>query len=305
MRNTSPLPGMCLNKSYSTTRLLLKNECFDSATLSQPLGRVTEGGLRAKGYFKKSYTDKPLITVITVVLNGKRFLEHSIRSVLSQTYDNLEYLIIDGGSTDGTLDILRKNDHAIDFWVSQADKGIYDAMNKAVGLASGDWILFLGSDDSLATDYVLSEYIQSLSDRLHANPGFKPVMIFGDVIYSNGRRFRSALDFRILLHNTIHHQGSLYHRSLFASFRYDTNFRALADYELNLRVYLKKYPSLSVDKSLSFCRFGGVSSDIRHRKPLIREINTIRRKYVNFPIQILMSCILYLRTFGRAILSWM
>ncbi|HAH56818.1 MAG TPA: glycosyltransferase, partial [Bacteroidales bacterium] len=85
------------------------------------------------------------MTVVTVVFNGVEFLEDTIKSVIGQTYDNVEYIIVDGGSKDGTLDIIKKYEYAIDYWVSEPDKGIYDAMNKAIDLGSGDWINFMNA----------------------------------------------------------------------------------------------------------------------------------------------------------------
>lgn len=109
--------------------------------------QVTEGGLRNKGYFKKSYTDKPLISVITIVLNDEKFIAETIKSVLCQPYSNLEYIIIDGGSTDNTLNIIKKYDRSIDYWLSEKDNGIYDAMNRGCRLAYGSGIIFLNSGD--------------------------------------------------------------------------------------------------------------------------------------------------------------
>jgi glycosyltransferase involved in cell wall biosynthesis len=95
----------------------------------------------------KTVKTQPLISVITVVFNGAKTLEQTILSVINQSYKNVEFIIIDGGSTDGTLDIIRKYEHAIDYWVSEPDKGIYDAMNKGIFIASGDWINFMNGGD--------------------------------------------------------------------------------------------------------------------------------------------------------------
>ena len=125
-------------ENLKTTALLPKNK-----------SRVGEGGLRTKGDYKKSYHGRPLISIITVVFNNERYLEDTIMSVLNQSYDNVEYVIIDGGSSDGTLDIIRKYEDEIDYWVSEEDSGIYDAMNKGIDLVMGDWVNFLNSSDTI------------------------------------------------------------------------------------------------------------------------------------------------------------
>jgi glycosyltransferase involved in cell wall biosynthesis len=94
-----------------------------------------------------SLTVRPLITVITVVFNSVNTIEKTILSVIEQTYDDIEYLIIDGGSTDGTLDIIRKFENKIDYWESEKDFGIYDAMNKGVNIANGKWVNFMNAGD--------------------------------------------------------------------------------------------------------------------------------------------------------------
>ena len=156
---------LSLDEGYSTTRLLTqeKPEIINTpedkfeTVLFLPEGenRKGEGGLRTKGYFKKSFDDKPLISIITVVFNGEKYLEETIQSVINQTYSNVEYIIIDGGSTDGTLDIIKKYEKKIDYWVSEKDKGIYDAMNKGIDVASGEWINFMNASDIFYNSDVL------------------------------------------------------------------------------------------------------------------------------------------------------
>ncbi|ORM38742.1 hypothetical protein A2G94_05325 [Francisella endosymbiont of Ornithodoros moubata] len=104
---------------------------------------------------------KPLITVITVVYNGEAYLEKIILSVINQTYESVEYIIIDGGSTDGTIDIIKKYESKINYWISEAYNGIYDAMNKGIKLATGDWINFMNAGDLF--------YNLSVLERLHKN----------------------------------------------------------------------------------------------------------------------------------------
>ena len=93
------------------------------------------------------FTNTHQINVITVVFNGEKYIEETIQSVLSQTYQNIKYIIVDGGSTDGTLDIIQKYGHVIDCWISEPDKGIYDAMNRGLSLASGGWVNFMNAGD--------------------------------------------------------------------------------------------------------------------------------------------------------------
>jgi glycosyltransferase involved in cell wall biosynthesis len=98
----------------------------------------------------------PLITVITVVFNDVEFIEQTILSVVSQSYKNIEYIIVDGGSSDGTLDVLKKHESKISYYISESDFGIYDAMNKGIKLAKGEWINFMNSGDQFNNEEVLS-----------------------------------------------------------------------------------------------------------------------------------------------------
>jgi glycosyltransferase involved in cell wall biosynthesis len=123
---------------------------------------MRSGGLRTKGIAKQSSKHMPLITVITVVRNGEKTLEQTILSVIDQTYQNVEYIIIDGVSTDNTLDIVRKYEDRIDYWMSEPDGGIYYAMNKGIDLASGEWINFMNSGDSFYKENTVDSVIPFL-----------------------------------------------------------------------------------------------------------------------------------------------
>ena len=105
------------------------------------------GGLRKKGFLKKNKKNLPLVSIITVVLNNKKFLQKTINSVSNQSYKNSEHIIIDGQSTDSTVKILKKNNSKIDYWISEKDRGIYDAMNKGIRLSRGLLVVMLNSDD--------------------------------------------------------------------------------------------------------------------------------------------------------------
>ncbi len=113
----------------------------------QPDNKSTSGGQRLKGILAKNTTELPLVTVVTAVFNGQPYVAECLESVLSQDYPNIEHIVLDGGSSDGTLDVLRRYDDKIAFWKSESDKGVYDAWNKSLDLANGEWITFLGADD--------------------------------------------------------------------------------------------------------------------------------------------------------------
>lgn len=115
------------------------------STTSDPLLRIQCGGRRTRGY-----CGKPVVSVITVVFNGAHTIEATILSVLEEKDLEVEYIVVDGGSTDGTVDILRQYDDRITYWISEPDAGIYDAMNKGIRLATADVIGIINADDAYA-----------------------------------------------------------------------------------------------------------------------------------------------------------
>lgn len=179
----------------------------------------------------------PLVSVVTVVRNGEKFLEQAIRSVIEQTYPRVEYLVVDGGSTDGTLDIIQRYQAHLAYWVSEPDGGIYDAWNKALRVAKGEWIAFLGSDDLLLpraiADYV--DYLRKYADTPFEYLSSRVEMVTEDLQLK--RTWGSAWDWQTFRHHmNVAHVGSLHHRNLFVKYgHYDTGYRVAADYELLLR----------------------------------------------------------------------
>lgn len=228
----------CLDPVYSTTRLVtqespvIENQPdakFATVLLSpESEGRKGDGGLRAQGYFKQRLPNKPLITVITVVYNGEKFLENTILSVLNQSYDNVEYIVIDGGSTDGTVDIIKKYERQIDYWVSEKDRGIYDAMNKSLDIAFGDWQIFLGADDVLNDCFA---YVASQLVRHEA-------VFYGNVeLASSGELCGGHFNRYRLMQQNICHQAIFYPRSIYQDKRYDMRCSFLADYKYNIELW--------------------------------------------------------------------
>ncbi len=221
---------------------------------------------------------KPLISVIIAVLNNKETLQQCLDSVIQQTYPNVELIVIDGGSTDGTVDIIANLSQHIAYWVSEPDSGIYDAMNKGIAHSSGCWLIFIGADDRLFDADVISS-IPFIEYTDYA-------LIAGKVIYGNGIEVRSFLGYGTLLHNTVHHQSAFYNKKLFVNWKYDTKFHISADYDLNLMLLLANAKTIMIDKIISFCRDGGVSRV--NIKSAYIETNEVRRKNLrkNFAIMI-------------------
>jgi glycosyltransferase involved in cell wall biosynthesis len=229
-----------------------------------------EGGLRTcRTPGIPASTEKPLISIITVVRNGETHIEQTMQSVLAQTCKNIEYIIIDGGSSDKTLDIIKKYDTKIAYWMSEPDNGIYDAMNKGLNVATGDWIFFLGSDDALHDTGTLSNVAGSLDKNVS--------LVLGKIMYQNRRVVKSRFNMFTLLHNTIHHQGAFYNADLFRDWRYDSGLKLIADYELNLRIYLARMNYLKIDKVVSLCNESGQSRV--NLKLAFSETNIVRNKF--------------------------
>lgn len=240
---------ICLDENYSTTRLITKEKTeivnnfedkFESLLfLSEGENRKGEGGLRTKGYFKKSYENKPLISIITVVFNGEKYLEETIQSVINQTYDNVEYIIIDGGSTDGTIDIIKKYEDKISYWVSESDKGISDAFNKGVKVAKGDYINFQGDGDGFYSPDSLEKVFQDVnsSDDILISARIQRIDEDGKEIFVS--KYINEFDKKSLLFRmSIPHQGLFTHKSYFERYGlFDINNTFCMDYDHLLRAY--------------------------------------------------------------------
>lgn len=180
--------------------------------------------------------EKPKITVITVTFNAEKVLEKTILSVINQTYDNIEYIIIDGASTDRTMDIVKKYSNRISIVVSEPDKGIYDAMNKGIKLATGDWINFMNSGDGFHSNDVLEKFVPQIEDDT--------VIAYGDV----NLIFQSAelkvkpqcLEFLKEGGMSFCHQSCLVKTSYHKEHLFDISFKIAADYNLFYNAYVRE-----------------------------------------------------------------
>jgi len=253
------------HENCSTTKLLIKerpilNEGLDFKLKSQlfldsSILPRNEAGLRIKGFFKKCHANKPLISIVTVVFNGESYLQKTIESVLGQSYDNIEYIIIDGGSTDGSVDIIKKHEHAIDYWVSEPDEGIYNAMNKGASLCTGEYIAFLNADDWYADNI-----IELVSSVIKTN---KVDYIFGNVSMqdeTNGAWIFSSRISQYKYNMPFPHPSLFVRSDHLLNIGFDESYKAIADYDFILKLINKNLKYIYIDRVFAYFRLGGISS---------------------------------------------
>lgn len=213
---------------------------------------MLSGGLRTKANIKQSQENMPFITVITVVRNGEKTLEETILSVINQTYKNIEYIIIDGASNDGTLDIIKKYEDKIDCWISEPDEGIYYAMNKSLGLASGDFVNFMNAGDLFFETTVIDKFVEKIDD--------KNAIYYGDAYMCDKRKIYNGRfnAFKLTL-DSICHQTIFYPKIIYRAYKYPTKYILYADHVYNLTIFRKmlfKY----LDNTIAIYRGGGIST---------------------------------------------
>lgn len=223
-----------------------------------------EGGTRVCGNMKHSLPDNPLVTVITVAFNSASTIEDTIVSVVEQSYSNIEYIIIDGGSSDATLDVIRKYDEHIAYWVSEKDYGIYDAMNKGVALAAGDYIGMLNSDDFYSDSSAVEKIVNGIK-LSNADAVFSCLDIVDPTNLSRVlRKYRTSRLSSFLLrigvmppHPTFYCRKSVYVKAG----GYRTDFRIAADFEMIVRLFIKHNITWHfIDQVTVKMRSGGLSS---------------------------------------------
>jgi len=178
------------------------------------------------------------ITIVIATFNNVATLEQALFSIIYQLYQKVEIIIIDGGSTDGTVDLLIKYQQYIAYWISEPDSGIYDALNKGVKNATGDYVYFMGADDALYEKETLTMVAQALKNGI--------VMLCGDVWqvdeYTGYEILSSAkeeYDKKFFIKTIPHHQGMFVKMDVFHEFFFDIQYKIGADYDLFWKIYRK------------------------------------------------------------------
>ncbi len=239
-----------------------QDNCFKYLRLPENAKRQLEGGMRLNGVYKKPLDNLPLITVVTAVLNREKCIEKSIKSVLNQSYDNVEYIIIDGGSTDGTLDIINKYKNYIDYFISEPDTGIYDALNKGMSVARGDYIVILGSDDwyepyafKLMMHHSLKSNALLLSAKIAIRNDKNQVLGFwGSDTYDESMAFTM----------TFPHITSFIHKSIYNKLGlYRTDYKIISDWVFFNKIKDNNYSLHFINEPIA--NFSGTGSSIKNK----------------------------------------
>jgi glycosyltransferase involved in cell wall biosynthesis len=197
----------------------------------------------------------PYFSIITICYNSEKTIERTITSLRYQTYQNFEYIIIDGGSTDSTLEIIKKNLDVVSILVSEKDEGIYDAMNKGIDLASGEIVGIINSDDWYEND--------TLENIFKISSGQSNLVIHGLCRYFNGNEINQIIGYHHsnLPIYSISHPTCFVSKSLYiGKGKFDTKYKIAADYDLLLRFYLDKVTFIFVELIIANFQNGGASS---------------------------------------------
>ena len=168
--------------------------------------------------------DHPLVSILIVTYNAEKDLASCLESIATQTYPALEVVIIDGGSTDRTLEIIQSYPQIVDHYITEPDEGIYDAMNKGLDHVTGEWVYFLGADDTL---------LPGFSDMLFHTLNDPGAIYYGSTIFK-GEKYKGFLSPYMMAKIGINHQAMIYPMRVFQKYRFDTRYRIAADRILNL-----------------------------------------------------------------------
>jgi glycosyltransferase involved in cell wall biosynthesis len=200
------------------------------------------------------------ISIVTVVLNAVTTIERSLKSVTNQTYNNIELVVIDGGSTDGTLTVIDRYLNRIKYFVSEADRGLYHAMNKGIQAATGDYIYFLNSDDYFCDNNVIAEIVAVI----RKDPSLE--LVYGDVLMQSGDQLVRQAQVPVLNRETLCRHGFC-HQSLFTrrdilvrSGGFSEDYPIVADGEWLARTLASEVKSLHISRDIATISLQGLSS---------------------------------------------
>lgn len=219
----------------------------------------------------------PLISIITVVLNDEKHIEPTILSVIHQSYINIEYIVIDGGSSDATIDIVKKHENKISHWVSEPDMGIYNAMNKGIQKSKGEWLIFMNSGDVFNNNNVLQQIFSNfITTSTH--------LIYGNTIVKDDKttiKPSQIIDKNFFFFNTICHQSIFFKRVAFEMIGfYDLKYKIISDREFLMHAIIKKLNFTYID--LDVCIWASEGFTSKNLSRYHNEETDMRNSYFNF-----------------------
>ena len=222
----------------------------------------------------------PKISIITIVYNNVRDIEHTILSIINQTYPNIEYIIIDGASTDGTLDIIQKYRGSVDVFISEKDNGIYDAMNKGLAQATGDYVLFLNSGDELYDTRTIQCVVENGKDADIIYGQTKLVDEDRNIVGDRRHRAPARFDWKSFRYGmNVCHQAIYVKRAIAKP--YDLQYKLSADIDWVIRAAKKAKSTQYVDTYVARYLVGGMSQK-RHRQSLKERYEIFKKHYGTF-----------------------
>lgn len=225
---------------------------------------------------------KPLLSIIIPVLNNLDGLQKSIEGIQKQLFIDYEVWVIDGKSNDNTITYLETLEFPFQF-ISEKDNGIYDAMNKGIKFAKGEWLYFLGSGDVLYNEKVLNNVFVNQSYSQYKILSGK-VFYEGEnspFIYNKNKREKEpSWSTMMWIRNGLHHQGTFYNKQIFENRYYNTNYQVLSDYWLNLLLYKKGYSCKILPLRIAVCDSNGISKqglwkDYKEEIHLKKELSSV------------------------------
>lgn len=219
---------------------------------------------------------KPKVSIITITYNNAEGLLRTIKSVIAQSYVDYEYIIIDGGSKDNTIDIIKQFSNKITYWVSEPDKGVYNAMNKGIAVAKGDYLHFLNSGDCYASKDVLAQ----IFSQEHTLPLLRGIQIcdYGD----RTERWTNLGDRPVTLYdmyvNTMLHQATLIRRDMFEKYGlYDESLKIVSDWKFFLQLILAGENSTFLNVEIVLFEMDGISTNKAHGELHLKERDEVTK----------------------------
>ena len=199
------------------------------------------------------------LSIITINYNNREGLLKTIKSIIAQTYRDFEYIIIDGGSTDGSVDVIKEYSEYIDYWVSEPDKGIYNAMNKGVQVAHGDYCQFLNSGDWLYSSTSIENILPLLNGSYDIISSYTNIIDHGHI-----KRLKSGSPYELtligLINRSLSHPSSFIKRDVLIEYPYDDSLKIVADWKFFIEAYINKMQFCHVDLDIAFFDTSGISS---------------------------------------------